>query len=146
MTEPRRKTPKVPPPTLPTAPPLANEVVWGAAILLSGDGLLVHPGMKALAEKARAGKDGGDGCGAVGTHVIAPEFLEDLLACWDFLHLMGVAETEVWYHLVEGMLYVALSYTRLSSFYCWYYYVSCLRPLALLLLVEAEFSLVLYYV
>ena len=26
---------------------------------------------------------------------IAPDFLEDLLACWDFLHLMGVAETEV---------------------------------------------------
>lgn len=89
VVEPRRKAPKIPPPRLPTAPSLGAEIVARVS-----DAAIVKP--------ARGGSGGvrprGAGVSATeagGLEELEPEFLEDLLVCWDFLHLMGVAETEV---------------------------------------------------
>ncbi|CAN0127319.1 unnamed protein product, partial [Discosporangium mesarthrocarpum] len=30
------------------------------------------------------------------------EFIEDLIVCWDFLHLMGITESEVYYSKIEN--------------------------------------------
>lgn len=98
---PRLKVPKIPPPPLPEAPGLGQEILSRASVFL--------PTTEDVAEKAKGnaarGRIGGSGTAVVvgtGTSdseaaldAIDPNFLEDLLTCWDFLHLMGVAQTEV---------------------------------------------------
>lgn len=98
---PRLKVPKIPPPPLPEAPGLGQEILSRASVFIST--------AEDVAEKTKGnvarGRTGGGGTAMVvgsgtsddgaGLDAVDPNFLEDLLTCWDFLHLLGVAETEV---------------------------------------------------
>lgn len=139
--EPRRKAAKIAPPPLPEAPPLGEEIVARAALAATG-----HPAA------ARGAGGGGGARGAVSAAAAAagaaveglePDFLEDLLACWDFLHLMGVAETEVGV-VVAGFLCwcVRAREFRGGSLFvpvtCFIYFVFCCRQVVVCVFVLAR--------